>query len=112
MQTRAYMPRSHARAAAGPRLRHWAAGMILPVLCLYFAFYLVFGPRGLIAWHRIDAQLQQTQSAYDALLAKRQALEADVKLMRPDSLDPDMAEEQARKTLGYTKSGEAVIDLD
>ncbi len=112
MQSRAYAPRMNAPTPSGLRLRHWAVGMILPLLCLYFAFYLVFGPRGLIAWHRIEARLQNTQMTYDGLLAQRQALEADVKLMRPNSLDPDMADEQARKTLGYNKPDEIVIDLN
>lgn len=86
--------------------------MALPVLGLYFAFYLVFGPSGLIAWNRLDAHLQETKAVYQDLHDRRESLEADVKLMRPDSLDPDMAEEQARKTLGFTKPDEIVIDLN
>lgn len=97
--------------SANPRLRHWAVGMILPILCLYFAFYLVFGPRGLLAWNRIQDRLHETQIVYGDLKKERESLAADVKLMRPDSLDPDMAEEQARKTLGYIAPGDVVIDL-
>jgi cell division protein FtsB len=94
-----------------PRLRHWAMGMVLPILCLYFLFYLVFGPRGLLAMNRISDELHVTQQTYHELHDERQVLEADVKLMRPNNLDPDMAEEQARKTLGYTRPDEIIIDV-
>lgn len=86
-------------------------GMILPALCLYFAFYLLFGSYGLLAWNRVQDKLAETRIVYHELHDKRVALEADVKLMRPDSLDPDMAEEQARKMLGYMRPEEIIIDL-
>lgn len=86
-------------------------GMILPALCLYFAFYLLFGSYGLLAWNRVQDKLVDTRATYHHLHEQSKALEADVKLMRPDSLDPDMAEEQARKMLGYTRPEEIIIDL-
>lgn len=100
------------RSASAPRLRHWAAGFILPILCLYFAFYLVFGPRGLLAWQRAEARLETAHAVYSDLKIKREKLTGDVTLMRPTSLDPDMAEEQARKILGYTRPEDIIIDLE
>jgi len=81
-------------------------------LCLYFSFYLIFGPRGYLALQRIEQTLAVKSLAHSELKSKREALESDVKLMRPNSLDSDMADEQARRTLGYLKSDEIVIDLD
>ena len=75
-------------------------------------FYLVFGPRGLLAMSRISDELHMTQEVYNELRTEREALEADVKLMNPNNLDPDMAEERARKTLGYTKPEEIIIDVE
>ena len=82
------------------------------VLAFYFAFYMVFGPRGLLALHRMEKQLQAAQSEHEKLVTQRESLEKDVKLMRPDSLDPDMAEEQARKNLGYTRPEEIIVPLE
>ena len=94
-----------------PRLRQYVPTVILSVLCVYFAFYMLFGPRGIFALGRVGDTLDQKRAEYYALRDQRQNLESDVKLMRPDSLDPDMADEQARKTLGYMKPDEIVIDL-
>ena len=80
-------------------------------LCLYFSFYMLFGPRGYLALQRIEETAVIKAIEQGELLNKRKTLEADVKLMRPNSLDSDMAEEQARKTLGYIKPDEIVINL-
>jgi cell division protein FtsB len=94
------------------KLRSFVPTLIVAALCLYFAFYLLFGPRGLFALDRAQETLASTRADYALLKNRREKLEADVKLMRPDSLDPDMAEEQARRTLGYMKQDEIVIDLN
>lgn len=93
------------------RLRHMAPLIIWAVLCFYFAFYLLFAPRGYPALQRLEARFEDTRHDYQTLKTKREALEADVKLMRPNSLDPDMADEQARRVLGYSKKDEIVVDL-
>lgn len=86
--------------------------LIMGALCLYFSFYLLFGPRGYLALQRLQDTAATKSVAHHELLDRRQSLEADVKLMRPSSLDPDMAEEQARRTLGYVKKNEIVIKLN
>ncbi len=93
------------------RLRTAMPTIIMSALCLYFSFYLLFGPRGYLALQRIDQTLAVKSIEHSELLDKRKSVEADVKLMRPTNLDPDMAEEQARVILGYVKPGEIVISL-
>lgn len=94
-----------------PRLRSAMPTLIMLGLCLYFAFYLVFGPRGYLSLQRLEETYEVKKAQHHKLLTEREALESNVRLMRPTSLDPDMADEQARKILGYTKSDEIVIDL-
>jgi cell division protein FtsB len=94
------------------QLRRFVVPIVMLALAFYFAFYMVFGPRGLLALQRAEAELQATRRNHDTLKARREALENDVRLMRPDSLDPDMAEEQARKTLGYTRGDEIIIPMN
>ena len=93
------------------RLRSAMPTLIMAALCLYFSFYLLFGPRGYLALQRLEETLSVKSAEHEELLNKRTALESDVKLMRPNSLDADMAEEQARLTLGYTKKDEIIINL-
>lgn len=94
-----------------PRLRSAMPTLIMLGLCLYFSFYLVFGPRGYLNLQRIEETLGVKSMAHAELKKQREALEKDVRLMRPNSLDPDMADEQARRILGYNKPDEIVIDL-
>lgn len=81
-------------------------------LCLYFSFYLVFGPRGYLALQRLEDKVAIRSIEHHELKKHRESLEADVGLMRPDNLDPDMADEQARRILGYTRADEIIIDLE
>ena len=54
------------------------------------------------------------QAAIDlrAVRAEQEALERNVELMRPTSLDRDMLEERARVVLNYTRPDEVVIMRD
>lgn len=98
--------------AHSPRLRSMMPGLILFGLCLYFSFYLVFGPRGLLSLERLEDDVNVHSAAHDDLKHAREILEANVRLMRPDSLDPDMADEQVRRILGYGKKDEVVIYIN
>lgn len=98
-------------AAPSPRLRHFAPTLVMAAFGLYFAFYLLFGPHGYLALQRLEEKHEVTKREYAMLKTQREALEANVKLMRPNSLDRDMADEQTRRVLGYAKPDEIVIDL-
>jgi cell division protein FtsB len=102
---------SRAAIYPSPRLRSYVPTVVMGAICLYFAFYMLFGPRGYFALQRVHENLHQQLNEYQVLKTERKKLAADVQLMRPDSLDADMADEQARKTLGYMKPDEIVIDL-
>lgn len=98
--------------APSPRLRSLLPVLVMLGLCLYFSFYLVFGPRGYLALDRLENDYSAQRAELDVLQTARKQLESDVHLMHPDSLDADMADEQARRILGYTKNDEIVIYLD
>ena len=78
-------------------------------LFVYFAFHLMHGSMGYFALRGVDQKLAETQDKYDHLLADRIALENRVKLLRPDSLSPDMLDERARAVLGFAQPGEREI---
>lgn len=94
-------------------LRKRARQIIGPVLAAtvfaYFAYHAVQGERGLLAWLKLSQQVQETEASLDRIKAKRMRLEARVRLLRPDSLDPDLLEERARATLGLAHPDDVVI---
>lgn len=89
------------------------AAVLMPLLASllvgYFAFYTFFGDRSLLRLMRLEAQIQSTQTKLDGVAAEHDALQSRVNRMKPDSLDPDLLDEQARRTLNYTQPGEIVI---
>ncbi len=89
-------------------------GLPLFVLALvaYFGFHAVQGERGILAWHRMKADLAHADAREIELAAKRERLIRRVTQLQPESLDPDMIEEQARLLLNYGHPLDRVIMLD
>ena len=93
--------RARARYVIGPVLGICAVG--------YFAFHVVHGDRGLIAWWNIKQRVSAAKQALVVTQGKRETLERRVQLMEPGTLDPDMIEERARLMLNYGYADEIVI---
>jgi cell division protein FtsB len=94
-------------------LRRRARVLVPPVLGLavtgYFAYHLVEGDRGLRAWVRVAQELRLAKETLSAVAADRAALEHRVSHMRPDHVDPDLLDSQARRTLDVVSPDEIVI---
>ncbi len=75
----------------------------------YFLYHTVEGDRGWIAQVHLQNEVAKAEDTLAKLKQERQALEHRVQLMRPESLDPDLLDEQARKELNYSKPNEIVI---
>src|SRR5580704_6972248 len=93
-------PRLRARVIIGP---------ILGIsLVIYFAYHLVQGDRGLIAWLRLTQQIDEAHATLASLDAERQPLEHRVGLMR-SKLDADLLDQSARAELNLVGPNEVVI---
>jgi cell division protein FtsB len=85
-------------------------GPILGIsLCGYFAFHLVEGDRGLLAWLRLSQQLRDARATLAEAEAERSTLERRVQLLRPEHLDRDMLDERARSQLDLVGRNDIVI---
>ena len=96
--------RSRARHVVGPFLGICAV--------VYFAYHAIQGDRGLIAWLRLEQEVQVLRSTLAEVSGLRAELEHRVKLLHPSSLDPDMLDERARLMLNFGYPGELVIFVD
>jgi cell division protein FtsB len=94
-------------------MRRRARVLIAPVLGLaaagYFAYHLVEGDRGLLAWLRLNHELRVAQDDLAAVDGDRMALDHRVADMRPDHVDPDLLDEEVRRTLDLARPDEIVI---
>ena len=95
------------------RLRRILWASILPVVSFaligYFGFYSIYGEHGLLTLVTLKSQLEVAQTERDAIRSEREKLARRVVRMRPDSLDPDLLDEEARSSLGYMAPGEITI---
>ena len=94
-------------------LRRRARYAVLPVCCVsligYFAYHLIQGDRGLIALSRLSKDIGRLQTEVSVAKTERAEIEGRTKLLRPNSLDPDMLDERARAELGFSRPDEVVI---
>ncbi len=77
----------------------------------YFAFHAVQGDRGFNAWVNLKQRIKQAEVANATILAERLLLERRVALLRPDNLDPDLLEEQARALLSFGHEDDYIVIL-
>jgi cell division protein FtsB len=100
----------------GRFIRREARSAAIPLVCfalaVYFAYHLVEGDRGVLAWTRLMQQIREAQAESGRVHAERLQLEHRVSLLRPDNLDPDMLDEQARARLNLVAPGDVVILQD
>ena len=94
-------------------LRHRARHVIGPLLgvsaVVYFAYHAVNGDRGLMAWLELKDRVAVAEMAAERIGAQRRGIENRVRLMHPESLDPDMLEERVRIMLNYAHALDVVI---
>ena len=75
----------------------------------YFLYHTIEGERGWVAQMRLENQVDTAQDSLASLKKEHKELDHRVHLMRPESLDPDLLDEESRKALNYSKPNEIVI---
>jgi cell division protein FtsB len=97
----------------GRHIRRQAHAIVGPLIGLtlaaYFAYHLVEGDRGLIAWVHMTQQIRAAKLQQARIHEERAEAEHRVALLRPEHLDPDLLDEQARAALNLIGPGEVVI---
>jgi cell division protein FtsB len=94
-------------------LRRQARSILGPVLGIaltgYFAYHLIEGDRGLMAWLRLTREIRAENANLEAVRMQREALDLKVSNLKPDHLDPDLLDERVRATLNLVAPDEIVI---
>lgn len=89
--------------------------LIIPALCAacvaYFGFHTYHGQYGINSRERIEVQTARLQEQLDKLRAERSELEKRVRLLHDGTLEKDMLDELARKTLNMSGPDEVIIML-
>lgn len=94
------------------RFKSLAAQLVGACIAGYFIYHAVQGDRGILAWLRVNQQLDQAHQELVATTAEREALEQRVALLSNSSLDLDMLEERARVMLNFSHPDDVVVFLN
>lgn len=94
------------------RARH-IVGPVLGICAIgYFAYHAMRGDRGLLALRQLSVRVELARLEHATLKTQRMELQHKVRLLNPNSLDPDMLEERARVMLNYGFDDEITIIPD
>jgi cell division protein FtsB len=78
----------------------------------YFAWHAYTGPGGYPYQERLERQVAELQAKFDDLQRDRIQFEHRVRLLRPETIDPDMLDEFARRKLEMVNPGDIVAFTD
>lgn len=93
----------------GHRCKNMIGPLIGVVMVFYFTYHALNGERGLMTWWSLTQEIKQAENILMETETRKEQLERRVRLLRPESLDPDMLEEQARRVLNMGRNGDLVI---
>ena len=87
--------------------------LIVPVLAAaflsYFGFHAYNGAYGIYSKEKLQAQAAALHVQLSELQEQREILEKDVSQLRDGSIDKDILDEQARRTLNLSYADEVTI---
>lgn len=75
----------------------------------YFGWHGYYGPRSIEHREMVRAEVQKYQTELENVEEQRDLLDARVALLRPQSIDPDMLDEMAKRALGFAEKGDLVV---
>lgn len=81
---------------------------VLLLLLVYFGYHAITGDRGLLALMHLSKEVDESRNNLDQIVADKLTLEHRVSLLRDESLDLDLLDEQSRKLLGYVGKDEVI----
>jgi cell division protein FtsB len=94
-------------------VRAFDIAVTLGSLCLlaFFGWHGFHGPRSFANQASIEAEVARLEGELAKVSAERAARDSRVALLRPESIDPDLLDEMARRSLGYVEEGEIVLEI-
>jgi cell division protein FtsB len=109
MAARAVVQRGAYSGLPLPSAKAWFFICLYTCFFIYFVFHIFNGERGLYALLKENRKFEVLSTELERVQTERANLERDVKLMRSESLDLDMLDEQVRSNLGLAGVDEVMV---
>lgn len=84
----------------------------LITLYIYLAFHAFSGSQGLMRWVDYENHIERNQTQLEAIIARREVLEAHADSLKASHLDLDSLDIKSRETLFVSRPKERTIWLD
>jgi cell division protein FtsB len=102
--------------AAAPRplvlIKRVAAPALGLVIIGYFVASAVVGDNGVLSWGEYRKAKVERQAELDQLKAEEARLAHRSQLLNPKATDPDLAEEEVKRSLGTVRPDEVIVPLE
>ena len=85
--------------------------IVLLLVTAYFTYHAISGDRGYLAYIRLSQKLTTVENQLTVVQSEKLHLEHRVQHLRPEPLDLDLLDEQARRILGYASPDEYVMPI-
>lgn len=100
------MPKPRRKASRAKQILWSALGALIVG---YFLYHTIQGERGWFAMLRMQHEVTTAETTLAKLQKDREELEHRTRLLKSNSLDPDLLDEKSRELLNYSKPNEIVI---
>ena len=91
------------------RLKSSGVYIAFTLVIFYFGFYAFYGERGIRKYLYLRHEVEHARVLADQYKDRKERLDSEVRLLSPDSLDPDLLDERVRIVLNFVGSDEFVI---
>lgn len=93
-------------------LKSFFTALLFSGIIFYFCYHMISGGRGILAYFKLNSQMLALESELETTRAERLTIEHKSNLLKSNSLDLDLLEEQAKRVLGYAKPKEILVIED
>lgn len=94
------------------KIRNLLVTLSCTTVIFYLCYHMITGERGVLAFFRLNKEITKLHNELDTVRAERLNLEHKANLLKSESLDLDLLEEQAKSVLGYAKPQENILILE
>lgn len=91
------------------KIRYFLFNLLSIALICYFGYHIINGDRGVFALLKLNNQINSLTSELETTRVERLSLERKANLLKSNSLDLDLLEEQVKNILGYAKPQEHIL---
>ena len=91
------------------RISKLSKGLLFAAALFYFSYHMISGDKGVMAMIQLQQRVNTSHAELQTVEMDKIQLQHRVNMMYSDSMDKDLADEQARRLLGFAGEDEIVL---